>query len=226
LLNDGTLDILATEDYVEGPYTGAPNLQKTNGGHLARVFSRFSADFRGAQQNAWQAASARPGKWNKDAFHTQRFLTHQYLLAPAKGVEQEDGSVEVTYPEWACGNFGGGELLPHTGGGTTHTVGADCVGALACGYGTKLLAPVEVEVVAGGERVTAFSVPSDAAGTAAAILVLPTPIAAGAAVGMRTKNGVKVGSGGSFAVELAELMDYKPWLHDLMVVHRIASAVE
>jgi hypothetical protein len=85
---------------------------------------------------------------------------------------------------------------------------------------------VEVEVVAGGERVTAFSVPSDAAGTAAAILVLPTPIAAGAAVGMRTKNGVKVGSGGSFAVELAELMDYKPWLHDLMVVHRIASAVE
>jgi hypothetical protein len=225
LLNNGTLDVLPTNDYMEGPYTGAPQLKKTPGAHMARVFSRFGGDFRGARQNEYAAAGTRPHGWCRKAFDTQRFLRSQYLLAPAKGT-QVGNNVDVVYPEWKLPAAAPkGTLMAHTGGGTAHTITSGFVGAAACAWGAKLLATVTVEVLVNGEVAGTLTVAGNPSGTEADILALATPAAAGTSVQFRLGGMATFAAGGSLTAELAELLDYKPWLHDLMVVERIASAV-
>lgn len=92
-LNDGSLYVFPTKDWVEGPYTGEGVLQKAENGAIGRVLNNFIREFRGAHEDR------KSNKYHlQHAFDFQRFFTSQYHLAPQFGIESE-GFVDPIYPK-------------------------------------------------------------------------------------------------------------------------------
>lgn len=89
MLNDGTLEELSTNEWVEGPYAGEPQLLRAWGNHFERFGHRFAGELRGSEANA-QAMVGRTVTKASRAFNHGRFLRQQYLLAPSKGMQAGD----------------------------------------------------------------------------------------------------------------------------------------
>ena len=211
-LNSGHIDVLATKDYIEGPYVGAPVLRKQPGGHFPRIYHAFARKFRGSleQQKV-------PGYHVQEAFDFEGFQRTQYYLAPQVGVEQ-DGSIQPSYRAMALRVSGGKvaagasstPLVWHSGAVLTH------VYVRAEGMTT----PGKVAVVVGGEAPIAVDLAPDDHGVAEAIVRIPsTP--KGPTVSIRAESDLRCTR---CYAEGTELMPWLPEEGDQYVVLRTMAA--
>lgn len=217
VLNDGTVDILQTSEWVEGPYTGEGRLMKQDADGISRMLNKFASEYRGS--NAQRLVD---GYHLQNAFDFQRFANKQYRLAPAVGTETE-GLVSTTYPSVATTkNQSDGYELPWNIGGTTKSW-AD--GSVLAGYKVRMqrvLYATELEFVHGTENEVwrTITLPVGDSETITWIDEDFTP------VGLRVRcKGPLIfdGSDGICEIEFLELMRYKPNVHDYALFLRIAS---
>jgi hypothetical protein len=205
--------------WVEGPYTGGRRLRKTWGQHLPRILNHYAAEFRGTEAQRL-GASGQPKSPNRYAFDIQRFLTSQYKLAPARGSDQSHGVVDGLYPLWwNASPVSGQTLSPYANdAGTPH---AGFVYTAAYIEASNMTGTAEVDVRVDGVTVASLVVSEADSG---AIHQFTAPITPGQAVSFVVRRvGAFSGGGGIFA-ECAELVEYKPELHDLYLVLRCASS--
>lgn len=224
-LNDGTVDVLPTKDYVEGPYKGGGVLSKRWGWHLNRVFNDYIAGFSGTPGQK----AAEDFDEDKFGWDTERFLKAQYFLAPNIGHEEGEEWV-ADYPEaaWLASDLGltaGAGTLGKFGDGTTeHAYAAGFVlgGVLLRAAG--LTGSAEVEVLSAGRVLRKGRLEADEAGNAATLLLFeaaerPQPLRFRLAGAARFADGA-----GWIKAEANEIMEYKPDLDDLFVAVRLSSA--
>lgn len=224
-LNDGTLDVLPTKDYLEGPYKGGGVLGKRWGWHLNRVFNDFVAGFAGTPGQQAQADFDE----EKFGWDVERFLKAQYFLAPNVG--HDTGTEWVAdYPdgEWLATDglaLPAGTLAKFDGGSdTAHGYAAGFVlgGIYASAIG--LVGTVEVEVMSGDRVIHAISLTADELGHAEKLALFevterPNPLR------FRLRTGLRfMDSAGWLSVEGSEVMEYKPDIDDLFIVTRLASS--
>ncbi|HTG44811.1 MAG TPA: hypothetical protein VK633_09795, partial [Verrucomicrobiae bacterium] len=221
-LNDGSVDILKKNEWIEGPYTGGSFVRKTFGDHLPRVLNAFAADFRGTEDE--RAAQT---TWLQYAFDTERFLANQYHLAPAIGTE--DGpDIDLEYPlfkkEVTPGTTlaSGTSLIHQQSSTTSHAYTAGFVLASAFLKSHRLDGPVEIEFLDGATVIKTVTLTPDGSGNGAQIVTFETAITPTLAV--RLASGATFFSGeGWISVETSELLEYKPEAHDLYLTLRLAS---
>lgn len=219
-LNDGTVDTLLTNVWVEGPYQGRAELRKADGDHLQRVLWGFMREFRGSVNQV-----ADQTQHLQHAFDFHRFFTTQYLMAPNIGTET-GGLVQETYPLFELKNKGAGTRLTYIqSSGDRHFFRQGFVFAGALAYGTNVAQPFEVEVLDGDTLIDTFTCTPDESGTVER-LYMPTPFAP-TALGFRIKNKVTftgLGSG-TFAIEANELFPYKPQIQDAAMLIRASANI-
>lgn len=229
-LNNGTLYALPTQHYVEGPYTGPPRLRRRDSEMFNRTFNSFIRGWRGDELITGDQEPAAPPsgdpleQWNVMAFDVQRFMTRQYLLAPAFGT-WDDPNVAVEYPRW---EFTGATLaadstLAYYAGGTSRTIATRFLG---CGWAAKatgLVGSIQVGLFVGGVQRSALTLTD---GVPTAMEMFPdTQIAAAAVVTIKTLTaGTWTDGTGTLTVEIAELIEMLPQLHDLALVLRLSAA--
>lgn len=212
MLNDGTIDHLPHNDWVEGPYTSVLKLSRDIGYQLSRAINLFNAEFRGsdAQREGWPNHGA--------AFDAQSFYMRQYSLAPARAI-QAGTELHVQYPAWSikAGTWPKGTKLTTVRGGTTWTwsegfvaTHAFCI-VRATGKQLSLLVRH-----AGGVFILS-------AGENGAISRLPVE---GRLVDVSVEllSDVTLVDGESIQVEMTELQAYKPNWWDLYAVLRKGGA--
>jgi hypothetical protein len=141
MLNDGTVDFLPKNDWVEGPYTRVSALSRDLGDQLPRAIWSFLKEFRGSD-------GQREGKYNLDyAFDFQHFCATQYFLAPAKGVSNGE-TITGSYPTWTldAGAYSAAQKLACGNGGTSYswhpTFLATHAFAVVRGYGSNVMLTV------------------------------------------------------------------------------------
>lgn len=116
MLNDGTVDFLPRNDWIEGPYEQVRRLSRDLGEQLGRAIHKFVCQFRGTD-------SQQADRFNRAlAFPNQTFFTRPFALAPARGQKVGDG-LEVLYPAWRIdeGSHPAGAQLDFVTGGKSHT---------------------------------------------------------------------------------------------------------
>lgn len=217
VLNNGTVDYLPRAEWIEGPYNGGRALSKAYGGHLPRIMNRFAGEFRGDTAQHAQDLSKTSGKVLQHAFSVQDFLARQYLLAPAFGQSMGEGLVSARYPRRSVS--GSTAYAAGTRIGSTFASREGFVIAAFLVRCTNMLGRAVVELRKGTTVVGRATV----SGTAtSAICVLTTP--ATGTLQWVLPGGAKLQPGGSIECEAAELMEYKPLIHDLMLVCRLGGA--
>lgn len=226
---DGTVTILNWEDYIEGPYTFGNRLTKTWGNHLSRVLNFFVSEFAGTPDQVASEYAEQTG-WLAHAFATHDFLTSQYHLAPQRGQTVGDGLVAPEYPQWqltGATEYANGTVIPRSGvPGNTFATASGFLTTAILVYAQKLAGPCTVEIVENGVVIKSVSLTPDTAGTAQALVILPKAQAM-TSLSFRTATQVRLTSTGTDAgivCEATELWSYKPRLHDLALVIRVAAA--
>ena len=196
---NGSYETLDATQWIEGPYTADPVLRKTQNGFYGRAINRFAGDFRGT---ADQVAQDGVGTHVADV---QAFLTSQYLLAPARGMENA-GAVAPIYP-----------VLPY---GQTYSPHAGFVIAAAYVEIKGLSGGAAVQLLRDGKVAAVVSPVAQKDGTWQAIAIIPKATAGGVWSWRWAGSQLALGPGQSVTVELAELMDYKPNVADWYLVLR------
>ncbi len=199
ILYSGQIVTLDGTKWVEGPYTANPVLRKTQNGFYGRAINRFAGDFRGT---AAQVESEGVGSHVADV---QGFLTSQYLLAPAYGVENA-GAVSPIYPRVSIG----GRYSPRAG----FVLGAVFVRLMGFAQATA------VEVLRDGVVAAVVWPVAQPDGSFQAIEVIDGATAGGVWSVRWQGTGPVVSGGQSVVIELAELMEYKPNVADLYLLLR------
>jgi hypothetical protein len=199
----------------------------------------FSAEFRGDEQQIAASESARgrttrPTKWNSAAFDVGRFLSSQYLLAPARGASLGNGEIESEYPlaawrpqEDALTAAKESLATFETGGasGTVYPVHSGFVVAGLLARAESLSDPVTIQCLIDGEVAAAVTL-TPSSGAADELLWLSTPAEAGQEVSVRlATEAAWTDVDGFIEVELAELYQYKPDLSDLFLALRVSGAL-
>ncbi|MHC1762931.1 MAG: hypothetical protein AB9869_01310 [Verrucomicrobiia bacterium] len=224
LLNDGSIDVLPTTDYMEGPYTGEAQLRKTANGAIPRMLNNFVREFRGDDIQR-SAASY----WLQEAFDTQRFLTTQYHLAPQIGTETE-GVITAVYPLFRFDGalqIAAGTLATHTQSSTTeHAYHADFVLTACMITASKLQAAVTVELLDGANVIQTATITPDQAGDAATLVILTTPTTPGLLKVRLATTAQFTEAGGKIEVECTEILTGKPSYDDLFLLLRAGGALE
>ncbi len=236
----GVVDVLPVADWLWGPYVGNPRLQKTDAGNLPRIMHSFAREFRGTaqQQTATDTIDGRPSQpsqWNQNAFDVQRFMTHQYLLAPARG-RAVGNAIIVDYPTFSIAApsvspyriQSGSNLTLSVGdqSGTEYAPASGCVVAGVFARATRLADPVTLAIMVNGAKIASLQLNPLNDGAAQALHYLSTPVAFGLACSVSLTNGARSSrSGGSIEVELAELLDYKPDISDMFLALRVSGAL-
>lgn len=209
-LNNGTLYYFDRSKWVEGPYTSGNALRKSYGEHLPRILNAFAGEFRGDEARV-ESENEGSQRWLGKAFDIRQFLTRPYYLAPARGHTVNDEIV----PEYTTGSKSGSTVAGRIG---SHTAQAGLWFACALIRMTGALEPVTVRFVANGRTIGSGTVSSDAR---AAVVTFDE----GAESIEVICSSVSV-TGGSVTVsyELAETYAYKPGVHDLWALLRLAGA--
>lgn len=224
-LNDGSVDVLPTADYLEGPYTGEARLRKTANNAIGRVMNAFAGEFRGSDNQRSTVANYHL----QEAFDTQRFLTSQYHLAPNRGTES-GGLITVEYPlfrfagslELAAGTF-----ATHTQSSTeSHAYHENCVLTGYLATGSKLAGPVTVELLNDADVISTVTLTPDELGDAAELVLLVTPLTPDPLKCRLTTACTFTDAEGKIEIETTELLSSKPTIEDLFLVLRTAGAIE
>lgn len=218
-LNDGTVDELPADEWLQGPYQGSARLTKTEH-NLQRGVNAFIREFRGSST---QRAS---GSYHlQEALDFQRFLARQYLLAPAYGTSAGEGSVDAVYPrfQWTA-NAASGAFATCVQSSSSSWVGHEgyvIAGVLVTASG--LSAATEVELLDGETLVTKLTVTPKEGGVVEQVVWFETARAI-ANLKVRAAQSIRFGGSGSLEIEVAELADYKPLVHDAYLLLRVAGA--
>ena len=169
-LNDGTLDVYSTTDWVEGPYEGEGRLQKAENGALGRILNNFIREFRGTEhQRKTETVHL------SHAFDFQRFFTTQYHLAPQYGIEV-DGFVDPIYQKAksqgtpAAGAF----LIWDTTRGTTSAWQSGFVLTSALVEVKNLNGPLTLSILDEGTVRQTIQLEPDESGNASKLWMAPT----------------------------------------------------
>lgn len=217
-LNDGTVDELPANEWVQGPYEGNASLVRTPE-NLQRVLHEWVREFRGDA-----AQRAQPGYHVQEAIDFQRVVGGQYLLAPVRG-EQDGNSIRALRTRWrwnrttAEGRFATEERT----GGEIYPVGEGFAVAMLYVSAAGLLSPVVVEMLDHGKAAARITVAPDDDGAASRIVVLDeAPVEPYLA--FRLVDPLNLRAGGSLTIEIREQVDYKPLTHDLYLLTRAGSA--
>lgn len=216
----GQVDYLPKSQWIEGPYSGGNRLSKAPAETLPRVLNRFAGEFRGTEE---RRAAELAGKkvWLGEAFDIRRFLVGQYLLAPAAGVEQPGGQMTMDYQAQQL--TGLTNMAAGTKFGPPIRVTPGFVIAAIYVRTERLVGDTSVVLLDGTTPVAVVPLSPGKDGSAAGIAVLATPSRSGAlrwSIGAPTRWD----TGGTMRVEVAEIWDYRPGLHDLMLVLRLGGA--
>lgn len=221
--NDGTLDVLLTNVWVEGPYQGRAELRKADGGHMQRILWNFVREFRGSS-----AQIARQDQHLKHAFDFHRFFTSQYLLAPNRGSET-GGVVQEEYPlfDLRVGTFAGAPLTDAQRTGYRRIYEDGFVFAGAFVYGTKIQGSFTVEVTNGDEVVGEFLCAAGEDGIVERLYFPDEAFYPDRGLGFRLKTPLsyKPGETGTFAIEANEILEYKPQIQDVAMVVRAMACI-
>lgn len=219
-LNDGAVDVLPFDDWIQGPYAGGSAIKRNWGDFLPRALNAFANDFRGTQSELDTQTT-----WLQFAFDREKFLTSQYMLAPNIGTASGDTVSEI-YPLFQ-GNgpaLSAGAVLTHTqSGGSSHAYATDfvCTGAFLKTH--LLTAPCAVEFWNGATLLGSVTLTPDGSGNAPA-LVMFDPAVSAPVLSVKLPNGATFTDGtGWLKVETTELLEYKPQTHDLYLMLRLAS---
>lgn len=188
-------------------------LYKPTAGMLSRMLNTFIREFRGSTT---QRAS--PAYHLQSAFDFDWFFTHQYHLAPAKGVDDGLGNVVVTYPSFSA-------VASIAAGGTLGLRSWDA-GFSMTGWKTLisgLLSAVTVEVLSGATVLGTQVLSPDGSGFASGVLYLDTAAVSPGSVTVRFPSGLSLSVGGSFTIEFTELVTSIPTIGDAYAFLRCAS---
>lgn len=215
------LDTLPYSDWIEGPYSGGNRLAKTPGEHLPRVLNKFVSEFRGT-------AEQRSGKrWNQYAFDTQKFLSSQYQLAPARGSQSGSDSIQTDYPRlqlYGAKRFSAGTRL-YASGGARHIEAQSGFVFCSMFIGIESLAQeCRLDILADEVLVKSVTLSPD---NASDVIVFSAAIDAGVKLAIRCATEITLSSDTGTAgiiAELAEVVRYKPGSHDLWLVMRQGGA--
>lgn len=222
VLNSGTMDVLPTWAYVEGPYSGVPRLRRTEGGQLIRALAAFAACHRGPTQNdvarsAVEAGAAQKAtSWLVGAFKHQEFFQQQYVLAPLRGGTAGDGSVVPLVPVGHAGTGSVANCPPQTL--VDHTVALNCTVryALVEAVGSEdAFTEFEVEVAG---RIQPVRLPS-----AEGSRIVRVNAGPGVRVVVRLANHARAKW---VIAELSEAIEYKPDISDLILLQRLVGDPE
>lgn len=217
VLNDGSVDILPLNQWIEGPYLNNAQLQKRDAGGVQRVLNAFASEFRGStEQRRSQTYHL------QHAFDFQRFCTSQYHLAPSIGTETV-GAVQANYPKAiATSSMASGEFIPFVGSGTTHAWRSGFV--LASGYisATGLLASCIIELIDGDDVIETLTVTP----TAGSVSRLWFPRTAEWQPTLQLRLASSLQLSGSLEIEFTEIVRYKPNVHDYAIFLRAATALD
>ena len=214
VLNDGTVDILPSNEWVEGPYTGEGSLMKQDADGISRMLNTFAREFRGS--NAQRTVAE---YHLQKAFDFQRFANKQYHLAPQVGTES-GGLVSAYYPLASITiDADAGTKLGWNTGGTERAWHASGVLASGLIWGTNLRASVVVELVDEGEVLETFTVsPGDTPR-----LWFPAEPLRPVNLSVRVASELQFDGSGTLNFEFTELMEYRPNVHDYAVFLRLAT---
>lgn len=214
-------DVLPLTDWILGPFSGGNRLTKQAGDHLPRVMNHFSAQFRGTPLQR-----AEPGAWLKNAFDTQAFFTHQYLLAPARGETQGTDIVPI-YPPFeiygATTYAAGTRLYTVSSDQKSYEVKPGFVVTSVFIKAYRLVGETQVDVLRGTSLVASIKLTTE---DPADVAVFVTPIPAGEQIALRIATHTEFETADNtsgFEAELAELFEYKPWPHDHMLLLRLGG---
>lgn len=228
-VSDGTencgyvVDYLSTRDWIEGPYEAEPFLEHTDGEQLPRAAWHFLSEFRGSDEQR----AGDDFRIKQIAMNLQSFMTRQYALAPARGIETAHG-IEEVYPKASLSgatSIPAGSLATFDHGGTGHAVEKDFVISGCYAWASGLAGPASLEVRNAEEVLGNLVITPDANGSGEALLWLPAAVAATQLqVSVGADIQVREGQTGTVEIEFAELLSWKPQWWDAMVVARNASS--
>lgn len=219
-LNNGIVDEIPTDQWIEGPYDGEAKLTKSPN-TLQRILNAVIREFRGSKTQRKAA-----GYHVQQALDFERFLGSQYMLAPARGTKSGSNDVRAIYPkwEWSQSASGGSYGTCVQTRGPAYRVQSGFVIAAIFVKATKLEAATAIDILNAGKPVQRIEVlrAGEAEGMTK-VFILSTPIAAPTLrVQLVERLGLK--GGGKLEVEMAELVDYKPGIHDAWLFLRVAGA--
>jgi hypothetical protein len=223
VLNSGEVIQYDANEWVEGPYTEDAALMKRPANGIQRVLNAYAGEFRGTT-----AMRESQTYHLQHAFDFQRFAESQYHLAPAYGVETA-GSLQSQYPRVEQNsNATAGTSMPFIGHGTTYQFHDGFILASAIVVATNLAESFSVELLDNGEVVETIAVRPSEAGVVSS-LWFPTTQFRSPTLSVRVKAGGELRfrpGGGTFAIEFAELLRYKPRVEDYAIFLRASSAID
>jgi hypothetical protein len=213
-LNSGALVYLPKAEWIEGPYTQEPRLQKTQSQALGRVLNAFAGEVRGTEEQ-------RAESWMGEAFALQEFLTRQYALAPQVGVAIGETAVQGIYATWYTDApvTAPRGLVPFANGYPGVRPGNVCHG-WACKV-DGLQAPTVLRLLRDGVEAGRITLTPEG-GHAEGIQIFETALDPGSLT-VDLPNGMRLDPGGELIVEASERLAYKPELHDWALVTRLAT---
>ncbi len=232
--HDQSIEVLSKSDYIEGPYTGGNTLTKQSGDAIQRALNFWAGDFRGTDDQRADELAGK-SKWTSHAFSVQKFLTSQYLLAPARGNQEKDSLghsfVSPIYPQATINGSltaSAGTRMTFAAEGSSHTVQAGVVASAVGILGQKLSGPVTVSLLNGTAVVGSVTLTPDATTQAASgvIRIFPT-LPTGSVLSFRLDSDarfIEVSSAAGLVAEVAEIYPYQPSAMDLYLVLRLAGA--
>lgn len=198
----GAVDYLSKAVWIQGPYSGGSQLRKTHGGHVERIANRFAGEFRGSTQQ-FQDEVSNGAAWLGNAFDVRAFMRLPYYLAPSIALDAGADSLTPVYP------VGGGNASPRSVVGQ-HVAAAGFWFSAAYAKAD----PGTILAFKDGDKTLALWTST---GEVASGVVTFSD-------GAHNLTVECVAGGGPVSYELAETLAYRPQIHDLFTVLRIAGA--
>lgn len=219
-LNDGTVDTLPANEWLQGPYEGEAKLARTPE-TLQRVLHEFTREFRGDTTQR-----AVPGYHVEEAVDFQRILAGQYLLAPVRGEEDGDAVRALrTSWKWDRTTAQGNSAPEERTRGEEYQVPEGFVVAMLYVSAAGLRSAVTVELVANDTvRARIVATPDDEENASRILVLDPRLEAPRLRMRLASSLNLRPGSGSHLTIEIREQIDYKPLTHDLYLILRAASA--
>lgn len=204
--------VLLLSEWIMGPFTGPGRLSHGPSAFIDQTLNRYLSTFRGSEAD--RARADYDAK--RFGFDFQEFLSTQYLMAPSRG------TYAAGPPETVAD-----AIINVTSNGPAIAAGTLASGTIAEGYvfgalflkGVTLTTTATVTVTVGGTVAASVTI---AAGSVASYAYNRDGLT-GAYVVTLT-GAVTTEAGGSLYVEVLELQDYKPGIHDAYLLLRLGSA--
>jgi hypothetical protein len=207
-LNDGALYYFDRSKWIEGPYSAGNALRKSYGEHLPRILNSFAGEFRGDASRV-ELENAGKAQWLGKAFDIRQFLTRPYYLAPARGYTINNEVV----PQYTTGSRSGPTVSGRIG---SHTAQAGCWFSSAIVRLTGTIQTATVQFLSDGVVIGSATV----SGPNGAALALFDDGAQSITVSVSSVSGTSV----TVSYEIAETYAYRPGVHDLWALLRLAGA--